>query len=68
MREGNLKLVKTAQAEPALYDLDTDIGEARDLAAERPQVAQRLRTAFEDWNKQLISPLFESPQAARKKQ
>lgn len=68
VREGNLKMVKAAQAEPALYDLDTDIGEARDLAAERPQVAQRLRTAFEDWNEQLISPLFESPQAARKKQ
>ena len=32
-----------------LYDLEDDPGEARNLSAEHPQVVARLRSAYEDW-------------------
>lgn len=67
MREGRYKLARIANAEPPqLYDLEADPGETRDLAAEQPQVVKRLTAAFEDWNTQLVAPLFESPKPAAK--
>ena len=69
VREGRYKLLKnTGEKQPQLYDLDADIGETRDLAAEKPDVVQRLTAAFEAWNAQLIAPLFESPRPGAKKQ
>ena len=50
MRRGSLKLVEwfeTGRVE--LYDLARDPGEARDLAAKRPQVAASLRTELAAW-------------------
>jgi arylsulfatase A len=43
-QDGRFKLV-----EGALYDLDSDPGETRDVAAEHPEVARRLRAAFLEW-------------------
>jgi hypothetical protein len=69
VREGRYKLLSSAKAEkPQLYDLDADIGEARDLAAEKPDVVKRLTAAFEAWNAQLVPPIFESPRPGPKKQ
>ena len=61
VREGRYKLVKVGQSPAELYDLDADIGESKDLAAARPEVAARLEGDREAWNRQLIPPLFESP-------
>ena len=61
VREGRYKLVKIGQSAPELYDLDADIGESKDLAGARPEVVARLDRAREEWNRQLIPPLFESP-------
>jgi arylsulfatase A-like enzyme len=50
MRRGSLKLVEwfeTGRVE--LYDLARDPGEARDLAAKRPQVAASLRAELTAW-------------------
>jgi arylsulfatase A-like enzyme len=68
VREGRYKLASVAKAErPQLYDLESDIGEARDLAAEKPDVVKRLAAAFEAWNAQLVAPIFESPRPGQKK-
>jgi len=69
VREGRYKLALTAKEEkPQLFDLDTDIGETRDLAAEKPDVVKRLTAAYEAWNAQLVPPIFESPRPGPKKQ
>jgi arylsulfatase A len=43
-RDGRYKLV-----DGALYDLRDDPGEARDIAAEHPEIARRLRAGFLSW-------------------
>ncbi|WP_395732013.1 sulfatase [Prosthecobacter sp.] len=71
IRRGTMKLVRLGKAEPELYDLATDIGESKNLAAEKPAVVQELVTAIADWEKGTIKPIFESPKqgkpAAKKK-
>jgi arylsulfatase A-like enzyme/Flp pilus assembly protein TadD len=44
-RAGRLKLIQAPRAE--LYDLESDPGEARDLAAERPDAVRRLLAALQ---------------------
>lgn len=70
VRQGDWKLVRSgtlAQPGPLeLYDLASDIGETRNLLAEKPEVAARLQKLHDDWNAQLVEPLFESPKAAKK--
>ena len=67
VREGRYKLVRHRGGAPELYDLETDIGEAKDIAAAKPEVAARLDAARAEWDKQLMQPLFESPGPAPKK-
>ena len=66
VREGNYKLVKTADG-TQIYDLDKDIGETKDLAATHPEILKRLDNAREQWNKELIEPLFEGLREPKKK-
>jgi hypothetical protein len=69
VREGRFKVVRTGTKPPELYDLKEDIGEAMDLAADKPDVVARLVKAYEEWNKELVPPLWAQPgQAAKKKQ
>jgi len=65
VRRGNMKLVRLGKAEPELYDLSTDIGESKNLAAEKPAVVQELVAAIADWEKGTIAPIFESPRAGK---
>jgi hypothetical protein len=67
IRLGRHKLVKPADGAVQVYDLETDIGESKDLAAERPELRDRLLKAWEAWNRELIPPRFESPRPAAKK-
>lgn len=49
-REGSLKLIRPKATAPwELYDLATDPGESKNLAAERPSDVQRLTAAFTQW-------------------
>lgn len=58
VREGSWKMVR-AQDKPAeLFDLAADLGEARDLAGEKPDIAARLNAALNAWDKELIAPVF----------
>jgi arylsulfatase A-like enzyme len=56
MREGNLKLVRIGENPAELYDLSKDIGEAEDLAEEKPELVKKLSEAYEGWNSQLAAP------------
>ncbi len=58
VREGNWKWLRTYQNTPQLYDLSADLGETRDLAAARPEIAARLASAAAAWNRGLIAPAF----------
>jgi arylsulfatase A-like enzyme len=58
VREGTWKLVR-AQNKPAeLFDLAADVGETRDLASEKPEVAARLGAALDAWDRELMAPVF----------
>jgi arylsulfatase A len=48
VREGPWKLVNDA-----LYNLEDDLGESRDLAAKHPDVVQRLKAALAAWEKKV---------------
>lgn len=66
VRSGDLKLVSEAGAAPALFDLASDPGEARDLAAERPADLARLQRLHDEWNSQLRDPIaWEGPARGR---
>jgi len=67
VREGDWKLVGGENGGAQLFNLAADVGESKDLAETRPEILARLRQAYADWNKNNISPLFESPQANRPK-
>ena len=65
VRADNYKLVHSDASAEQLFDLAKDIGETKDLAAEKPQIAAKLKAAYEAWNTDNIPPLFESPRPAR---
>ena len=57
VRNGNWKLVKMA-GNQELFDLASDIGEKKDLAAEKSEVAKKLQAALKEWDSQLMKPLW----------
>jgi len=65
VRKGNFKLVKI-RTETGLFDLASDIGESRDLKAERPDVFKEMETTFERWNSQMIEPVWTIQRRKRK--
>jgi arylsulfatase A-like enzyme len=62
IRAGNLKLVqgrddtRNGVTDWELYDLAADIGESKNLAAERPEDMKKLLAQYEAWNKTLEEP------------
>lgn len=53
---GNWKLIEYFEdGHIELYDLATDIGETRDLAAEKPDVARRLLSMLQAWQKDVAA-------------
>ena len=67
VRHGNMKLVRHGKAEPELYDLAADIGESKNLAAEKTEVVKELVSAIAEWEKGTITPVFGGPKPAKKK-
>lgn len=67
VREGRYKLARQAGGAEQLFDLDADPAEANDISGSQPEVVKRLHAAYEQWNKDNIAPLFESPRPAAKK-
>jgi arylsulfatase A-like enzyme len=52
IRDGDLKLVvsRGGSGQPELYDLATDIGESKDLAAAQPAKVKELQTKWDKWS------------------
>jgi N-acetylgalactosamine-6-sulfatase len=52
VRDGQWKLHQphATGGELELYDLSSDAGERKNLAAQRPEIVERLRTTIEKWN------------------
>ena len=48
-RDGDWKIVRLAGGPWELYDLDRDRAEEHDLAADHPEVVERLSAAWESW-------------------
>ncbi len=67
VREGDWKLVGGEETATQLFNLAADVGENQDLADANPDVLNRLRQAYDDWNKDNIAPLFESPKTKKPK-
>ena len=62
IRSGNYKLVQGRGAEkPMLFDLAADIGETKDLSAEKPEVAKELADKYAAWNSTLEKPRWGNP-------
>jgi uncharacterized repeat protein (TIGR01451 family) len=60
-RQGSLKLVRyraLGASQPQLYDLGNDIAETQDLSLSRPGDAQSLKALYNQWETQLIAPLW----------
>ncbi len=55
IREGNWKLLRGGERE-YLYDLETDLEEKNNLAAEHPEIANRLRKRLKTWTGGLKPP------------
>lgn len=54
MRRGRYKLIEEFEdGSLELYDLETDIGEEHNLAAEKPELAQRLQAELKSWRDQV---------------
>jgi arylsulfatase A-like enzyme len=72
IRKGEWKLVKAREgplidvdpsvlvdlSEAGLYNLAEDIGETRNRAAERPEKVKELGELWQQWNRQLSTPLW----------
>ena len=57
LRRGDWKLMLLAPDwKPQLYDLAADIGEARDLAGEKPKLTRELYAAWQAWNLAMPPP------------
>jgi arylsulfatase A-like enzyme len=58
IREGKWKLIRIGKNAPELYDLASDISESKNIAADNPEITTRLIATLEEWNKELIPPVF----------
>lgn len=65
-RMGDWKLVRLGKAAPELYNLGSDAGETKNLAAEKPEVLTKLLSAVEKWDRDNIQPVFGGPQMQKK--
>ena len=65
IRHGNHKLVDGRGVEkPMLFDLAADIGESKDLSAEKPEVVKDLQARYDAWNATLEQPRWGQPNRA----
>jgi arylsulfatase A-like enzyme len=58
IRKGDWKLLKLQMGEPRLFNLASDVGESKDLAAEQPELVQQLTADWKAWDAHLAKPLW----------
>ncbi len=68
VRDARWKLVQLDDGKGmVLYDLKNDVGETIDLATKNPEIAADLKRAYDQWNRENIAAIFESPKEGAKK-
>ena len=65
IRKGNWKMVQDAGGQPELYDLASDLSEAKNLASAQPAKLAELLADYEAWNKQLMAPRWATQRQAK---
>jgi arylsulfatase A-like enzyme len=66
IRQGDYKLVQPPPGEAVqLFNLANDVGEARDLAADKSEVVKELTAKYAEWSAQLESPRWQRGGAQR---
>ena len=59
VRDGDLKLiVKNNGNKKELYNLKKDISESNNIAESKPEEVERLSQILDEWESQLIDPIF----------
>lgn len=58
MRDGPWKLIYVQDYGYALYDLDTDLSEQKNLASQYPERVKAMAKDLESWKSQMIQPLW----------
>ena len=53
VRRGPWKLVGGNESEIMLFNLEDDISEQKDLAKQRPEIVEKLLSAYKDWEKEI---------------
>ncbi len=66
VRDGDMKLLNTPAEGTQLFDLSKDVGEQKDLAAERPEEVKRLRETYDQWNAQNEQPRWRDARDERR--
>ncbi|TXF90220.1 sulfatase-like hydrolase/transferase [Neolewinella aurantiaca] len=62
VRDGDYKLIEnTRKGRTMLFNLADDPREQKDLAAAEPDIVQRLKAVYADWDRQNIDPGWEDP-------
>jgi arylsulfatase A-like enzyme len=69
IRQGDLKLVvaKGGSGNPELYDLASDLGESKDLAAAQPEKVKELQATWKKWSDEQAEPSVPDAPANPKK-
>ncbi|HUV06051.1 MAG TPA: sulfatase, partial [Armatimonadota bacterium] len=57
-RQGRMKLLREAKRPDRLYDVVSDPGETKDLAAENPDLVKTLGAALDQWSAGLKGPAY----------
>jgi arylsulfatase A-like enzyme len=63
LREGSFKLIETSKGETFFYDLASDPGETRDLAAERPSEVSAMKARLAQVEQEIGLPALDAPLA-----
>jgi len=58
IRQGDYKLLQPPDGPVQLFNLAQDVGEQHDLSQKQPEVAKRLKEAFDAWDAELKPPLW----------
>jgi len=68
IRKGDYKLVvsRIDGPEARLFNLATDVGEAKDLMASEPKKAKELKDLYDAWNAEQAAPLWQPPAVKKK--
>jgi arylsulfatase A-like enzyme len=69
IRQGDWKLVASRMDDlkPRLFNLASDIGEAKDLSKEEPERVKELQAAWDAWDKENVPPKWDRPDKSAKK-